>query len=135
MGSRVLNFDGSQESANVFRHSTGAGAWADLTLDDALEEKFRSRLMGTLQCTAPAFSTAYWRQCPRAGTVPLAFALFVQTPIRLLRPQIIAVDPIAQHIAASRASGTSNALAPGNQVYARYESFLTCCALKGSELP
>jgi hypothetical protein len=123
MGSRVLNFDGSQESVMVFRNSAGAGVWADITLDDALEEKLRSRLMGTFQCTAPACSTAYWRQCPRAGIVPLALALFVQTLIQLLQPQTIAVTAIARRIASSRASGTSNALAPGNQVYARYGSF------------
>jgi hypothetical protein len=53
----------------------------------------------------------YWRMCPRAGIEKLAFDFSVQKLLPHIHPQIIAVTPIAQLIAASDASGTSNAFA------------------------
>jgi hypothetical protein len=98
MGAQVYDFDGNQPSANVYRHLTRAGAWAGIADDDALEKKFQSRLKRIVQCTASPLSPMYWRMCPRAGTVPLAFAFSVQTLIRWLQPQIIAVTRIAPRI-------------------------------------
>ena len=85
MGARVHDFDGRQQSANDFRHIARAGAWAGLTDDDALEEKFQSRLKRIVQCTASAISPMYWRMCPRAGTLLLALPSPLQTRIRLLQ--------------------------------------------------
>jgi hypothetical protein len=131
MRARLHDFNGSQESANVFRYVARAGAWAGITDNDALEEKLQSRLKRIVQRTASAFSPVYWRMCPRAGTVPLAFAVPVQRLIRLLQLQIIVVTRIAHRMAAPDASGTSNALAPRNQVCAQIGSFQTSCAVKG----
>ena len=85
MGARVHDFDGRQQSANDFRHIARAGAWAGIADDDALEEKFQSRLKRIVQCTGPAFSPMYWRMCPRAGTLLLALPSPLQTRIRLLQ--------------------------------------------------
>jgi hypothetical protein len=123
MRAQVHEFDGGQESANVFRQIVRAGVRAGFRENDALEEKFQSRLKRIVQCTGSAFPPMYWRMCPRAGTLTLAFAFSVQTLSRLLQSQIIAVTPIAQRMAASDAAGTSNALASRNGVYARHESF------------
>ena len=85
MGGRVHDFDGSQQSANVFRHIARAGVWAGLTDNDALEEQFQSRLKRIVQCTASAISPMYWRMCPRAGTLLLALPSPLQTRIRLFQ--------------------------------------------------
>jgi hypothetical protein len=110
MRARVRKFDGGQQSANGFLHSAWPGACKGIADDDAFEEKFQSWLKRIVQCVASAFSPMHWRMCPPAGTVLLALASSGQSLIRSLQPQIFAVTPIAQRIAASKASGTSNAL-------------------------
>jgi hypothetical protein len=85
MRAQVLDFDGRQQSANDFRHIARAGAWAGIADDDALEEKFQSRLKRIVPCTGPAFSPVYWQMCPRAGTHLWAFSFPLQTRIRLLQ--------------------------------------------------
>jgi hypothetical protein len=131
MRARVHELDCSQQFANGMRNTARAGAWVGIADGDALEEKFQSRLRRIVQCAAPPLSPMYWRMCPRAGTEILAFACSVQTLLPLFQPQTVAVRRIAPPIAASDATGTSNALAPVNQVYARFGSCRTSCAVKG----
>ena len=109
MGARVHDFDGSQQSANVFRHIARAGAWAGIADNDALEEKFQSRLKRIVQCTAPAFSPTYWRMCPRAGTLHWHFLLLRANADSTASIVNHYGPPVTQRTTTFVTSGTSNA--------------------------
>ena len=76
MSTRLHDFDGSQESANVFRQIARAGAWAGITDNDALEEKLQSRLKRIVQCTASGVFACVLADVPTGGhrTVGICFS-------------------------------------------------------------